>query len=530
MGTVRANPGAAAQAPDDAELARRAARGDRDAFGLLFERWFDRSYDVAWHVVHNRDTAAEVAQDAFATAWRQISTLRQPESFGGWLLRITRNRGLNRLARERRSSPIGDHGALEALDSPDTPDGVGARAGAPTARPAAGGADDELVARERDDLVWVASVALGPDDASLLDLHVRHGLAPPELADELGVQPNTVHQRLFRLKRRLGEAIGAWMLWRGGRPSCPELGAALASSAVGAGAGAGAAFTRATAAAIVRHARACPGCDADRDLRLSPEALFGAVPLVVAGPVLRAEAAAALEGAGVPASTTGTGGSTTGAGGPGGSGEPESANDEQVTEPEGQAPGGGERDRPVSGRARPVLRWVAVVGVTALVAVVAVVAGEAGDGPEETTSADRPPRESPDGASAGASTSERSPSTPAKGEPAAPPPTEPPVTTAPEPTDPAETTTTTTPPPGPPVIGGFRASPGDGQCSAVGQASVSFAWSTTDATTVTLGPVGGAGEGVAPAGSTTRCVASGSTWALTATGPGGTTTATATAP
>src|SRR5688572_30669878 len=90
---------------DDADLVRAAVAGEQDAFGLLFDRWFDRTYDVAWRIVHNRDTAAEVAQEAFLAAWRNLPTLRQPESFGGWLLRISRNRALNRLERDGRTRP-----------------------------------------------------------------------------------------------------------------------------------------------------------------------------------------------------------------------------------------------------------------------------------------------------------------------------------------------------------------------------------------------------------------------------------------
>ena len=149
------------QTVDDVELARRATAGNGEAFGQLFERWFDRAFDVAWHVVRNRDTAAEVTQDAFTVAWQQIATLRQPESFGGWLLRITRNRALNRLSREQRSRPLGDEEALVMLD------GEHRSSSDPGAL---------VPAEERDDLVWAASAALGADDASLLSLHLRHGL------------------------------------------------------------------------------------------------------------------------------------------------------------------------------------------------------------------------------------------------------------------------------------------------------------------------------------------------------------------
>ena len=81
-----------------------AARGgDERAFGELFDRWFDPVHDIAWRIVRDRDTAAEVAQDVFLVAWQGLGTLEQPGSFGGWVRRIARNRALNRLDRERRS-------------------------------------------------------------------------------------------------------------------------------------------------------------------------------------------------------------------------------------------------------------------------------------------------------------------------------------------------------------------------------------------------------------------------------------------
>ena len=54
----------------------------------------------------------------------------------------------------------------------------------------------------------VAVLALGPRDASLVDLQMRHGLTPAEIADELGVTPNAAHQQLFRMRERLGNAVG----------------------------------------------------------------------------------------------------------------------------------------------------------------------------------------------------------------------------------------------------------------------------------------------------------------------------------
>ena len=36
-------------------------------------------------------TPSDVAQDAFISAWKSLDKLENPEAFGGWLLRISRN-------------------------------------------------------------------------------------------------------------------------------------------------------------------------------------------------------------------------------------------------------------------------------------------------------------------------------------------------------------------------------------------------------------------------------------------------------
>src|SRR5690349_23274898 len=72
---------------DDATLVERARTVEPRAFGELFERWYDRCYDVAWNLVRDRETAADVAQDAFCACWEHLAQLRDTASFGGWVLR-----------------------------------------------------------------------------------------------------------------------------------------------------------------------------------------------------------------------------------------------------------------------------------------------------------------------------------------------------------------------------------------------------------------------------------------------------------
>jgi RNA polymerase sigma factor (sigma-70 family) len=290
----------------DTELVLAARGEDPGAFGQLFDRWFDRSWNVARTIVRDDDLAADVAQDALLVAWQQLDQLRDPDAFGGWLLRSTRNRALNRLAREQRSTASGDE-IVSGLRDRGQDDPVGA------ARQPQPDAVSEI--RDRQELVWAAAAALGENDTSLLDLHLRHGLGPAEIAEELGLAPNTAHQQLFRLRGRLGDAIGSFLLWRNGRPLCDGLAVAVSGRK---------AFDRSVARAVRKHQSRCERCAEERASLVDPAKLFAAVPLVVVPAGLKAEAAAALEGAGVPMGSAG--GSSSGADhGPDGRTGPESA-------------------------------------------------------------------------------------------------------------------------------------------------------------------------------------------------------------
>lgn len=287
---------------DDADLVVAARAGESDAFGELFERWFDPVYDVARNIVRNTESAADVAQDTFVAAWEGLDRLERPEAFGGWILRIARNRALNRLERESRSRPL-EASTMTGLHDNGAADPVGSSNQELT--------EDLYEAHERAELLGVAAAALGPRDASLLDLHLRHGLTPAEIAEELDITPNNAHQLLFRLRTKLGNAISASMLWRDGSPQCQELARELAGLD---------AFDGDAVALIDRHSKRCPDCAEERKAGVMPWRMFAAVPIAVAPLALRAKTAAALHAAGVPvggaaaAAAAAAGGTATGAG------------------------------------------------------------------------------------------------------------------------------------------------------------------------------------------------------------------------
>ena len=105
---------------DDAQLARAARHGDREAFGRLHERYFRMVHAILLARVPPGEVD-DLAQDVFLSAMRQLPALRDDGAFGGWLAMIARNRAHDYHRRARNFTelpedlPAGDRHSPEAM-------------------------------------------------------------------------------------------------------------------------------------------------------------------------------------------------------------------------------------------------------------------------------------------------------------------------------------------------------------------------------------------------------------------------------
>ena len=70
------------------KLVALARDGDADAFGELYSIYSKEMYCYACSMVGNPDLAQDAVQDAVMAAFKEIKTLRNADSFKGWLFRI----------------------------------------------------------------------------------------------------------------------------------------------------------------------------------------------------------------------------------------------------------------------------------------------------------------------------------------------------------------------------------------------------------------------------------------------------------
>jgi RNA polymerase sigma-70 factor (ECF subfamily) len=96
---------ASAPLMNDAELIERVLAGERDFFRAIVQRYHDTLFRVAYTIVRDEDTAADMVQDAFIRAYTNLARCRDRHRFRVWLLATVRHRALDHL-RERRRADV----------------------------------------------------------------------------------------------------------------------------------------------------------------------------------------------------------------------------------------------------------------------------------------------------------------------------------------------------------------------------------------------------------------------------------------
>jgi RNA polymerase sigma-70 factor (ECF subfamily) len=179
----------------DTHLIERARDGDTDALTELYRRHERRVYNLALRTLGNPWDAADVAQEAFIKAFRNLDSFKGDSRFTTWLHRIVVNAAYDLLRRQKAEPMDGD--VLQDLSGPDRAGAV-VGSGREGIDPAADGLSDPL----RDALM---SLSEGFRFAVVLcDLL---GFPYDEAAQILGVQEGTIKSRIFRAREALATAL-----------------------------------------------------------------------------------------------------------------------------------------------------------------------------------------------------------------------------------------------------------------------------------------------------------------------------------
>jgi RNA polymerase sigma-70 factor (ECF subfamily) len=182
--------------PSDESLAARTAAGESSAFAILVGRYQQRVYRLACRLT-SETAAADLLQETFLQAFRQVASFRGEARFGTWLYRIATNVCLmHRRTQHRRPT--------EPLD-PFLPrfDAAGRHDATPDALRVVCRAEDlldraSLASKAREGLARLPDIYR--DAFVLRDLE---SLPSKEVADLLGIDAAAVRQRVHRARLML---------------------------------------------------------------------------------------------------------------------------------------------------------------------------------------------------------------------------------------------------------------------------------------------------------------------------------------
>ena len=74
-------------------------------YGLLMDKYQNLVKGYAYHLCRNVETAADLTQESFITAYQCLGRLKEPNAFPGWILGILKNKYRN-LGRENKIPTI----------------------------------------------------------------------------------------------------------------------------------------------------------------------------------------------------------------------------------------------------------------------------------------------------------------------------------------------------------------------------------------------------------------------------------------
>ncbi len=159
--------------PLDGELVARAKRGDRAAFDALVGPLIDHAFRFANAMLHDREAAQDVVQEAAIRAWLRLDNLRPDTEIRPWFLGIVRN--------QCRSTLRGRWWSVIRLADPP---------------PSSGRSFDDHVVAGAD--LHSALMKLAPEHREVLVLHYYNDLPLQEVSAIAGIPLGTVKSRINR--------------------------------------------------------------------------------------------------------------------------------------------------------------------------------------------------------------------------------------------------------------------------------------------------------------------------------------------
>ncbi|MFW6365055.1 MAG: RNA polymerase sigma factor [Spirochaetota bacterium] len=98
------------QSPDE-NVVEAVLTGDRDAFGIIVDRYKDRLYSIGYRFFYNADDSNDFCQEVLIRVYEKLDTYSFHAPFRYWIGKIAYNHGINK--KKRKGNRFDTHESIE---------------------------------------------------------------------------------------------------------------------------------------------------------------------------------------------------------------------------------------------------------------------------------------------------------------------------------------------------------------------------------------------------------------------------------
>lgn len=165
---------------DIAKLVEQAKKGNDEAFELLISSVRNKLYRTAYSYVRNEQDALDIYQETIYKAYTSLKTLKKPESFQSWIVKILVYKSIDFIRRDSRYFSTDDENIFAELISE---------------------AGENYIAHSMD--LSEAFKLLDPKYKTIILLRYYHDLSISDIASMMDYPEGTVKSHLNRAKKEL---------------------------------------------------------------------------------------------------------------------------------------------------------------------------------------------------------------------------------------------------------------------------------------------------------------------------------------
>ncbi|QGY46216.1 RNA polymerase sigma-70 factor [Maribellus comscasis] len=167
----------------------RMAQGDKDAFRFFFEKYYAELCTMINFYIQNPEISEEIAQDIYVHFWEKRKNIEISTSVKSYLLKASKNKGLNYLRNERTKLNIHEKLGKVAENNFDEI------------------SEDSIDAGWLQDVITRSIDSLPPKCREIFIMAKEKELSYKEIAEQLGISVKTVENQMGKALKNLREIL-----------------------------------------------------------------------------------------------------------------------------------------------------------------------------------------------------------------------------------------------------------------------------------------------------------------------------------